>query len=289
MQRYSIKDLERLSGIKAHTLRIWEKRYAIFSPSRTDTNIRFYSNDDVRKLLNVKTLIDYGSKISKISQLTDEVINQQINQALQQQEAHAAFVNELMNAMMALDEAKFHQLFDLAVQNLGFYKTILEVIYPFLHKVGLLWTVERVIPLQEHFASHLVKQKLYAAIDGVDEPLIPNHKSFVLFLNQFEEHDLAILFANYIIKKAGHKTIYLGAKVPTQNILDLKENFDNHDFFTYLTNPLTKEEVKTIFGTISEGYSEQKIYVAGSKANTENLQYKNIIPLSSLEALLKLL
>lgn len=290
MQRYSIKDLERLSGIKAHTLRIWEKRYAIFSPSRTDTNIRYYSNDDVRKLLNVKTLIDYGNKISKISLLTDEAINDEINKALQQQESNTAFIGELMDAMMALDEVKFNKLFDLSVEKMGFYKTIVEVVYPFLYKVGLLWSVEKVIPLQEHFASHLVKQKLYSAIDNLPaEAKGKDSKHFVLFLNQFEEHDLAILFAHYLIRNAGHKVIYLGAKVPTENILALQEHFADYNFVTYLTNPLTTEESKSIFGTISAHYPKQKIYVAGSKANIENLSYTNVVALNTVQDLLNIL
>ena len=292
MQRYSIKDLERLSGIKAHTLRIWEKRYNIFSPLRTDTNIRYYSNDDIRKLLNIKTLLDSGLKISKISQLTDTELHHKIKEELKKSEPapYNTYIYEFMDAMLSISEEKFHTLFSSCVLKFGFYETMVQIVYPFLYKVGLLWTIEKVIPLQEHFASCLIKQKLNSAIDGLNVEPNPKPKKFLLFLNQHEEHEIALLFASYIIRSAGHKVVYLGPRVPTDNLIKLKEEFPDFQLLTYLTNQLTEEENEEIFGRLSKELPHKNVYVAGCEELIQKLlHYPGIKFLNSLEDLKSIL
>lgn len=225
MKYYQIAELEQLSGIKAHTIRIWEKRYGLIEPDRTNTNIRLYNDDQVRKLLNVSTLLNGGVKISKIAAFTDEEINTQI-QKLQNQTNNdvisSSYINDLVASMLEFDEILFEKTFSLAVSKLGMYTAMINVFYPFLNKVGLMWSTDTAMPVQEHFASSIIRRKLMAAIDN-QETSVKKKKKFLLMLPEDEWHEIGLLFSHYIIREKGFETIYLGQNVPFQNIKLLVE------------------------------------------------------------------
>ncbi len=219
MGNYSIKDIERISGIKAHTLRIWEKRYGIIEPSRTDTNIRYYSNDELKKILNIAILNNYGIKISKIVGLSAEELHLKVLEISSEEVEEGLQIESLVIAMVEVDESRFEKILANCTLRLGFEQTVLNIIYPFFRKVGILWQAGAINPAQEHFISNLIRQKLIVAIDSQGMMVKENAKRFLLFLPEGELHELGLLFYSYLIQKAGHKVIYLGQSVPLSDVV----------------------------------------------------------------------
>jgi MerR family transcriptional regulator, light-induced transcriptional regulator len=219
MKLYQIADLEQLTGIKAHTIRIWEKRYNLIEPIRTSTNIRRYSDDHLRKLLNVTTLLSSGMKISRIAELKDKEIDSLVKETHHHNERDAivtAFINELTDSMVRLDEQAFERSFASVTNRFGLFDGMINVFYPLLVKIGVLWVANNISPYQEHFASSIIRRKIMSATDGL--PIPKKRKKFLLFLPQDEYHEITLLFANYMIRAAGYETIYLGQNVPFDNV-----------------------------------------------------------------------
>lgn len=227
MGKYSIKELERLSGIRAHTIRIWEKRHNLVSPQRTPTNIRFYSDDDLKKIINVSVLNNNGIKISKIANLTTEEINQQVAQLSEVKNDIDIYIEQLVVAMIDMEEEAFNDLLGRLSLKLGFERTLLEVIYPFLEKIGVLWLTDKITPAQEHFIANLIRNKLIVAIENLPLPGKGSRK-VVLFLPENELHEIALLFYCYICKKEGLRTYYLGQSVPYASLKSVVEEHKAH-------------------------------------------------------------
>ena len=218
MASYSIKDLEKLSGIKAHTLRIWEKRYSIVEPKRTDTNIRYYDDDDLKRIMNIALLNRKGMKISHLAQLDDQEICSKINDLSTPESDREYTIDNLVISMIDLDEKKFEKILSLAIMRDGFETTLVNTIHPFFEKIGILWLTGAINPAQEHFISNLVRQKIIVAIDGIVEDISNRSKNFVLFLPEGELHELGLLFYYYLLKKRGHRITYLGQSVPFEDL-----------------------------------------------------------------------
>jgi MerR family transcriptional regulator, light-induced transcriptional regulator len=266
MEVYQINDLERLTGIKAHTIRIWEKRYSIIQPSRTDTNRRYYSGMQMRKLLNVTTLLSFGHKISKIAALSEEEICRQIELDSMDSgtsHANAGYINDLIACMMAYDEPGFEKVFSAAVLRMGLYDTMLHVVYPFLHKTGVLWSINKTVPVQEHFASCIIRRKLMAAIDGVLPPQ-KKSKSFMLFLPPGEWHEIGLLFADYIIRSNGYQTIYLGQNVPFENVAEIVDTLSVSYLLTFFVASRPANEIANLIKDYALLGGNAKLIVAGS-------------------------
>ncbi|MDG2455603.1 MAG: MerR family transcriptional regulator [Bacteroidia bacterium] len=220
----SIKDLENLSGVKAHTIRMWEKRHNIFDPDRTETNIRMYSNDDLKKLLNIASVLEHGMKISKVSTLTTDELNSEI-ESLQHENFEASkkiIINGLIVATLQCNVVKFETIYQDYASQHSLEDTIEEIIYPLLIRIGLMWTVSKLNPSQEHFASQMIRQKLFTAIDRL--PMANSQERYVLYLPDNEDHEIGLLYAYYLIKKAGHMCIYLGPSVPLQDVGECCKN-----------------------------------------------------------------
>lgn len=232
MGKYSIKELEHLSGIKAHTLRIWEKRYQLFEPKRSKTNIRYYTDDDLKKLLNVTMLSNNGTKISAIVNMSEGELCAAAKNVELKDSPYQQRINELIVPMCSFDEAAFNLLFAKNEKELGLEKTLTEVVYPFLQKVGTLWLSNEVEPCQEHFVSNIIRQKMSAAIDAL--PMPPNRaKKVMLFLPEGEYHELGLLFFSYLYKKRGVKTYYFGQSVPFDKLIEFSENIEVDWALTY--------------------------------------------------------
>ncbi|TVQ90888.1 MAG: MerR family transcriptional regulator [Bacteroidetes bacterium] len=263
MIKYSINDLEKITGIKAHTIRIWEKRYNVVCPQRTDTNIRFYNDEDLKKLLNISTLNKHGFKISDIIKLSHEGLCQKVLEISNTSNDYESYINNLIVSMIEMDEDKFEKVLTSAVIKIGFERTITNIIYKFLEKVGLLWQVGTINPAQEHFITNLIRQKLILAIDGQENSPKPDAKTFLLFLPEKELHELGLLFYSYIIKRAGHRVIYLGQSVPLKDILEVIK-IRNADFIlTYFVAALDAKEIPLYLKKISEGFSGNDIFITG--------------------------
>ena len=276
MRLYQITELEQLTGIKAHTIRIWEKRYNLIEPDRTSTNYRRYSDDQVKKLLNVCTLLANGYKISKIAGLSEKDFHLKILESKTSEKEDvicSTFINDLLSAMIEFDEQKFENAYSAVINRFGLYEAMLNVFYPLLNKIGLLWSISDVSPAQEHFASCLIKRKIMSAIDGL--PFAKGRKrKFLLLLVPGEMHDISLLFANYIIRSKGHETIYLGQDVPYENIsLVLKQTNPNYilTFFTIPQNP------KDVYSDIKKNLQlgeNTKLLVCGQSDITNHLKNK---------------
>ncbi|MBP9070193.1 MAG: MerR family transcriptional regulator [Bacteroidia bacterium] len=290
MNSYQIADLERLTGIKAHTIRIWEKRYNLIEPHRTSTNIRYYDDDQARKLLKVSTLLAQGIKISKISELSDKEINsriQELQHVVSEDAICTGFINELTAAMLAFDETAFEKTFSSAVIRFGMYQAMLKVFYPFLHKTGLMWSMEEAMPVQEHFASAIIRRKLITATDGLPAPS-KRSKSFVLFLPNEEWHETGLLFSDYIIRTHGYKTVYLGQNVPANNLLDVIKNVKPTHLLTLYIARHKPEQIVSDLLFISKKHPGLKLMVAGSYPLDQLVKkIKNITLLSSPSELVK--
>lgn len=241
MRLYHISELEQLSGIKATTIRVWERRYDLIKPGRTDTNIRMYDDDQVRKLLNVSTLLASGMKISKIAELDERQLNSAVLELQAGEEdgedTALSFINGMVGAMLAFNEAAFERVFDAGVERYGVYDAMLKVIYPLLQKIGLMWSVQDAMPVQEHFASSLIRRKLLAATDSLVVKRKSN-KRFILMLPPGEWHETGLLFANYIIRSKGIETVYLGQNVPYEQLAFILERAAvSHLLMFFTTRP----------------------------------------------------
>lgn len=219
MAVYSIKELETLSGIKAHTIRIWEKRYNLVEPRRTNTNIRYYTDSDLKRILNIAVLYRRGIKISSIARLNELELREEIIKVFSTSDSSDTLIDSMVLSMIDLDEYKLEAKIDKSIHKIGLKSTVTDVLYPFLEKVGILWQSGHIYPAQEHFVSYLIRQKIIAATDRLSNTFNPNGKKFLLFLPEGEWHELALLFAQYLISEANHEIIYLGQSVPYSDVL----------------------------------------------------------------------
>ncbi len=217
MNAFTIKDLENLSGIKAHTIRIWEQRYGFLKPQRTETNIRYYSNDELKTVLNVALLNKYGFKISHISRMQPEEITDRLLSLTDLKATQERLVNELIKSMVDMDMLRFEKLLNDHIILRGIERTVLQIIFPFLEKIGILWQTGHINPAQEHLVSNLVRQKLIVGIETAT-PVRKIDRKILLFLPEGEYHELGLLFIYYLLKIRGAETIYLGANVPIADV-----------------------------------------------------------------------
>lgn len=239
---YTIGDLELLSGIKAHTIRIWEQRYGLFTPMRTDTNIRRYSEEDLRRLLNVAILLKKGYKISRIAAFRPEEIDREAYRVLASDRSPDVLADGLRQAMITLDEEAFNRVFANLTMRQGFEETILQVVYPFLDLVGALWQTGVITPLHEHFVSSLIRQKIIVAIDMLPVPHTDRKQGFALASPEGEFHEIGLLFANYLLRIRGYHSVYVGANVPVADMVSvLQESGLRRLFLSVVSQPAAAE------------------------------------------------
>lgn len=252
MDTYSTSQIEVLTGISAHKLRIWERRYSFLKPMRTETNIRFYSPSQLTKLLNVSILTRNGYRISKIDKMEDSEINECVtNILINDSFEHQDEINALILHMMDYNEKEFQNIFQRSILRRGFLLTITDIIYPFLNQIGILWGTNKVIVSQEHFISNLIRQKIIAAIDTLPMPL-DNAPSIALFLLDNEDHEIGLLLSYFIAKNLGWRVYYLGQRVPSDNIPSMAEKLNPDAMLTLIINPRSKSELSQIENIFSK-------------------------------------
>lgn len=260
---FTIKELELLSGIKSHTIRIWEQRYQFLKPSRTQTNIRSYSNDELKTLLTVALLNRHGYKVSKIDEMHPQL---RIATALTlpQQEAHAQnLVNEMIGHMIDLNCMAFEELVNNYTRKYGIERTITELIFNFLEKVGILWQTNCIMPLQEHIVSNMIRQKIISAIEAL--PLVKETTPlFTLFLPEDEHHEMGLLFVYYLLRKKGIPVIYLGANVPLKDVGYLLQLKKPAYLYLHLTSFPHQHNFQKFLTTLAEKAAASHILISGS-------------------------
>jgi methanogenic corrinoid protein MtbC1 len=278
MASYSIKELEHLSGIKAHTIRIWEQRYQIICPERTSTNIRSYSDEDLKKIINVSLLNQHGFKISRIAKMSKEEISKSIFELTDSETEKAIHIDLLVVSMIDMEESEFEKITNNLIKKIGFERTITEVIYPFLEKIGILWQTGNITPAHEHFISNLIRQKIIASIAALP---IPSKKSkkVVLFLPEGELHEIGLLFFNYVARVNGFRTYYLGQSVPYE---DLKVIHEVHKPDILITSFTSSPPVKNFEGYVqklSKDFAASTILASGHLLRNTAFQIpKNVKP-----------
>ncbi len=288
MSTYSIKDLEQLSGIKAHTLRIWEQRYSLLQPKRTDTNIRFYDDDDLKLILNVALLNENGVKISKIASMAPNELREEVMRLTERSLTHDDQIHALTICMIEMDEERFDKILSTNILKLGFEQTMLNIIYPFMSKIGLLWQTGAINPAHEHFISNLVRQKLIVAIDG--QITQGGGKKFLLFLPEGELHEISLLFASYLIKSKGHKVIYLGQSTPNDDLLSVFKLHQPDYLLTVITTSPSSEYVQDYVTALSERFTSAQILVTGYQVIGQDLTFpENVRQMSYIRDIKELL
>ncbi len=275
MATYSIKDLEELSGIKAHTIRIWEKRYGIVVPARTDTNIRLYSDDDLKKLLNISILNRHGLKISHLSKMDQEELKEKVMHISHETSDTGIQIENLILAMLELDEWKFNKVLNDSIIKIGFEETLVKVMHPFFEKIGLLWQTGSINPAQEHFVSNLLRQKLIVAIDGQAPVARENPVSFILFLHENELHELGLLFYSYLLKKNGINVVYLGQAVPFEDLEKITKIRKAEYFLTSFTTGIREEDLKKYLKKLSVSFPDHTILYTGLQVTKINGELQN--------------
>jgi len=266
MALYSIKDLERISGVKAHTIRIWEKRYGIVEPQRTESNIRFYCDTEVKKLMNVAILLHHGYKISKLAGLDPNELSKKVLEVSMISNGHDSQIENLVVAMIEMDESKFEKLLNMSIIKEGFENTVFKVLYPFFERIGVLWQAGSINPAHEHFISNLVKQKIYVAIDSIPVPVGNDTKKFLLFLPEWDLHELGLLVYDYLIKSRGFKVIYLGPNVPEDDVYSVSDFLHPDFFLVAFANAVEKEKIETYIGRLAARYPGKTIFITGHQA-----------------------
>ena len=220
---YSMTQIETLTGIKAHTLRIWERRYGFLNPMRTDTNIRYYSDEELRKLISVGVLVNNGYRVSAIDKMNVDEIHETAFGLLSKSSKDDDNIKSLTLSMLELNEDEFQRVFQRQILRDGVLSTFTNLIYPFLNQIGILWNTSKAIPAQEHFITNLIRQKIIATIDtiptaGKSEP------SIIFFLPEEETHEIGLLLSAFIAKDMGWRVYYLGQNVPNEDVITLSQS-----------------------------------------------------------------
>ncbi len=265
MITYSVAQVEALTGIKAHTLRIWERRYDFLDPKRTPTNIRYYSDEQLKLLLNFGILVRNGYRVSKLNKMTEEEVYEEVTKVLADPASESSDeMKSLTLSMLEMNEEDFDNIFERQVIRKGFLRAVTETIYPFLQYVGVLWTTNKAMIAQEHYISNLIRQKLIAAIERLSIPQ-KGAPSLVLFLLEGEEHEIGLLLASFMAKEMGWKVYYLGQGVPVVNIKKVIEIAEPNLMMTMFVTPKVNK-VNKFIGSILEG-NDVPFVVSGSIEN----------------------
>jgi len=289
-KEFSIKDLEILSGVKAHTIRIWEKRYHILDPNRTESNIRVYDTSALQKLLNIAFLNENGYKISRISKLSDKEVTDLVQSTSSSNNYENRALKSFLVAMFNFDQVLFLKTYDELLETRTFTEIFKDVFIPFLNQIGILWQTNTITPSHEHFISNLIRQKVYSNIEKLQyEQAFHKDRLFVLFLPENEIHDLGILFANYELLSLGYKVIFLGHTIPLENLNTFTNMVKEVYYISYFTtmpeNP--SDYIKDFTKEVLQDSNQIKLWVLGRKSTEidPSLLNKNISVFSNISSL----
>lgn len=262
MNAFTIKDLENLSGIRAHTIRVWEQRYSFLNPQRTETNIRYYSNGELQKILNIALLNKCGYKISHINRMKESEIQEKILGLSQAEACQERIVNELIGCMADVRMDDFEEVLDNYIRSKGIEKAVAKILFPFLERIGILWLTNHINPAQEHLVSNLIRQKLVVAIDSLRSTTQSAQKA-LLFLPEGEQHEIGLLYMHFLLKSHGVNVIYLGANVPMRDVAYVA-GLKNPDFlYTHLTSVAQNFRLDKFLARFQKHLPDNNLIVSG--------------------------
>lgn len=286
MNFFSISDIENLTGIKAHTLRIWEHRYNLLNPKRKESKHRQYDNEDLKYLLRIAFLYHNGYKISRIARLPEEEIKK-LALETSGKENYQVFVNQLTEASIDFDQPRFEKILHNLILHLGFEKTVIQILFPLLNKIGLLWMTDRVSPAQEHFASSLVIKKILVATDGLDNSNGNNiDRKVLLFSPEGEHHEIPLLFMQYLLKRNGVPFVYVGKNVRFEELMDFCLQHPVTQLYCHLVTNLLSSDLNAYLKRISVAFPDKQIYFSGPQARKVDSPPPNIRIVRDAEAML---
>lgn len=284
MNKFSIRDIENLTGIKAHTIRIWEQRYGILQPKRTATNIRYYDALDLKLALRISLLNNYGYKISRIHEMSEDDMNALIQKINDKDFKLQVLVNELLETTLAMDIDRFERLVNEYMRKYGIEQTIEQLIFNFLEKVGIMWMTDRIFPAQEHMMSNVVYRKLALAIENLPPKEADASPSVLLFLPEGEIHDIGLMYVNYLLRKYEKNPIYLGANSPSKEVKLVVEAKQPDYLYVHLTSVTSEFDVNKYLQKLHNAFPNAKILVSGSLLrSTKHIPIQNIKLLFTLQ------
>lgn len=282
IKQYSIKDLEYYSGIKAHTIRIWEQRYQMLKPKRTLTNIRYYTDDDLKFIMNVGILNANGLKISHIANLSKDEFDANLSNISNKINGNDSILNELLIATIDFSEESINKIFLDYTEAHGFENTIADLIFPFLQKIGVLWLTGSIYSAQEHFISNLIRQKISVEIDKL--PSVKSKPNIVIFTPEEEYHEIPVLFSYYLLKKHKFNVIYLGVNVPINDLYLVYQKYTPKYFFCNIITHPNSKVLPNYLTQISKRFQKSTFYLSGMQAmNVEEDLFPNISVIKSFD------
>jgi len=290
---FSISQLEQFSGIKAHTIRIWEQRYNALKPNRSEGNTRYYDDSQLRRLLNIVSLMNSGYTVSELCGMPDKklfkIVDEKLNTNTGNEAISEYFVSQLITAGMFFDESHFEKIFSSAMMRFGLKDAYIKVIYPLLLRMGLMWAIDKMPPSKEHFITNLIRQKLFTAIDSLP-PAKSSKDIWVLFLPENEFHEIGLLFSHYLIRQSGKKVIYLGTNVPLSTLANAaKEIKPTHLLFFLVKNNIPGDS-QLLIKELTKYFIKTKMHVSGNEKLISQLNIgKNIQWLKSVEEFTEIL
>lgn len=285
MQQFTIKDIENLTGIKAHTLRVWEKRYGIGTEKRKESLHRLYDNEDLKQMLRVSFLYHHGFKISQIAEMSEEeLVDHAVNVPIEGH--HASFINQLVEASLDFEQTRFEKLLHTIILHNGLEKAMVEVIFPFMQKIGMLWLTGHAIPAQEHFSSHLIQKKIILAIDGVDVPVKRTDCRVLLFAPTGEMHEIPLLFMQYLLKKKGVPVVFFGPNVDIDTLLVYQRAHQPTHLFCHLITNLGQLSSAELAEQLLQHFPDQELVLSGPSFRDVELSAPNVKRLRSLQDML---
>ncbi len=287
---YSIKDLEKYSGIKAHTIRIWEQRYGILKAARTSTNIRYYTEDEIKYLMGLALLNRRGKKISALAKMTPEEISDAIKRISVLSEDYRTQIEGLIEATIAFNENRFHQVFNTSVKQIGLENTAIHIVFPFLEKLGIMWVSGGIMSAQQHFVSQLIRQKLFVGIDSASGKVSPEARHFLLFLPNGEWHEIGLLFLHFILKVRHQKVTYLGPSVPLKEVITVGSRIHPDYFYTVITNVPHGLSVNEYLNTLAGTFPASTVFASGIQLiNTHLSLHDNVEVVNKMENVLTII
>ncbi len=266
---YSIKDIEKLSGVKAHTIRMWEKRYSIITPRRTETNIRYYLDEDLKQILNIALLNKNGIKISKIAKMSEDEITSMVAELSDVDSVHEGNIDGLMLSMFELNETKFNRILNKHIEGNGMQKTMDEVIYPFLDKLSSMWFTGSIKGVHENFVSFLIRRKLIVAIDELNIQS-PPHRA-IIYLPEGETQELSLLYLHYILKKKNVAVVNLGFNVPMIDLIEAQQIFKSQYIFGFFNDSFSESPLQPYLNELSHHLEECKICISGYQTISQQI------------------
>lgn len=266
VNQFSIKDMEVLSGVKAHTIRMWEQRFHMFEPRRTPGNIRYYNDSDLKKLLNLSFLTQQGYKVSVLARMSEEELSRRVVDLSLTCTGVESRIQSLTMHMLQLNELGFTQLLSVFIKESGLEQVMLDIVFPFFRAIGFMWQTGTITPAHEHFITHLIRQKLIVSIDQMDYVQQEAAKKYLLFLPEGEFHELGLLFAHYVIRSRGHETIYLGANVPYADLKTVYSTFKPQSILCILTSAQVDLTASEYLNQLSSDFPKAQIMASGKFA-----------------------